>query len=347
LTQSGKWEEAKSEYLKIITDKSVDLQVKIKIGSMFISQASVDSTALGNAKDIFTAIEKDTSDWQVNLYLGEICLQEKNDSCAIDYFRIVTEQASWNVEPWIRLGGILFDNHNYAEAAQEMEKAVKSFPDEYVINVILGLSYAQEGVHDLAEVYLAKAVKLNPNDFNSLFAYGFTLNRLDKKDEAIKYLKMALRINSESPEVHSLLGSIYSEKKMYKECDESYEKALAIDSTDILTLNNYAYSLSERGEKLDYALEMVKKSVESDPENSSYLDTIGWVYFKLGDYEKAYNFIEKAIKVEDTNSVLVEHLGDVLFKKGEKERAIETWKKALELDKNNKELIDKIEKEEL
>lgn len=347
LAQQEKWDEAKEEYLKIINDKSIELKAKIGIGARFLAQSVSDSSALSCAKDIFTAIEKDTSDWQVNMYLGQISLQEKDDSSAIRYFKKAATNASWNAESWIRLGGLLFDNHRYSEAANEMEIAVKSFPDDNVINLILGLSFAQEGKHIQAEPYLAKAAKLNPNDFNALSAYGFTLNFLGKTDEAIKYLKMALKINFDSPQIHGLLGSIYDAKKMYQESDEYFEQALAIDSTDILILNNYAYSLSERGVRLENALKMVKQSVEKEPENSSYLDTIGWVYFKLGDYDKAYGYVKKALEFESNNSVLVEHLGDILFKKGEKEKALDTWKKALELDKDNNEISEKIEKEGL
>ena len=114
-----------------------------------------------------------------------------------------------------------------------------------------------------------------------------------------------------------------------------------------LVNNNYAYSLSERGERLDDALEMVKISIEAEPTNSSYLDTVGWVYYKLGDYAKAKEYIEKAIEVGGESAVMLEHLGDILYKLGKKDSAMEFWQKAFTLDTSNNELKNKIEKGEI
>ena len=61
-------------------------------------------------------------------------------------------------------------------------------------------------------------------------------------------------------------------------------------------MNNYSYTLAERGERLELALEMAKKAIEQEPDNPSYLDTIGRVYFKLGNYEKAREYISKAVE---------------------------------------------------
>jgi Tfp pilus assembly protein PilF len=124
--------------------------------------------------------------------------------------------------------------------------------------------------------------------------------------------------------------------------DSLYEKALQLDPENALVNNNYAYSLSERGLQLERALEMVKISLKADSLNSSYLDTIGWIYFKLGQYDLALKYIEEAIKVGGENAVMLEHLGDILFKQGSNAQALEMWKKALELDSSNEILIQKV-----
>jgi tetratricopeptide (TPR) repeat protein len=111
-----------------------------------------------------------------------------------------------------------------------------------------------------------------------------------------------------------------------------------------MILNNFAYSLAERGLDLDRALKMVQKAVDEEPENSSYLDTIGWVYYKLGNYEKAKEFIFKAIEQDGNNATLLDHLGDIFYKMGNIEKANEYWNSSLELDDSNKEIQTKIEK---
>ncbi|MBZ0199063.1 MAG: tetratricopeptide repeat protein, partial [Ignavibacteriaceae bacterium] len=347
LIEKGDWDAASKEYNYMLAQPELPLDSKIKIGTAFFNRALTDSSLLPVAKNLFETLDKDTTDWQVKMFLGAIAMSQKEDSAAINYFKITTELAPWNAEAWIRLGGLYFDNQKYEEAIKVTSNAVKQFPDDYTLNLILGFSLAQREKHEEAYPYLKKAVELNPSDVNALSAYGYTLNQLKKSDEAIKYLKMALYLQPDNVNLLSTLGLIYNALKKYNDCDSVYARALQIDPENVLVNNNYAYSLSERGVRLDEALEMVKKSITAEPYNSSYLDTIGWVYYKLGKYEPAKENIEKAIKVGGERPVMLEHLGDVVFKLGEKEEALKFWQKALDLDNGNKELQLKIETGEI
>jgi tetratricopeptide (TPR) repeat protein len=107
-------------------------------------------------------------------------------------------------------------------------------------------------------------------------------------------------------------------------------------------LNNYSYSLSERGLQLERALGMATKAVEDEPENPSYLDTIGWIHYMLGDYHKAQEYIEKAIASGEASSVVTEHLGDVYEKLGRHDDAITEWQKAFEKDPSRASLRQKL-----
>jgi len=107
-------------------------------------------------------------------------------------------------------------------------------------------------------------------------------------------------------------------------------------------LNNYGYSLSVRGVRLEEAMAMSKKALEKDPENGAYLDTMGWIYFKMGDYEKAREYIEKACQFQKNSAEIYEHLGDIYEKLMMKEEAIQMWEKALELDRGNLQLLKKL-----
>ena len=345
--QKGNWREAAKEYFKILENEKVPFESKIRIGAAFLSESAKDSTLLPVAKNIIEKIDRDTTDWQVKVYLGEIAIKENNDSLAIQFLTEASKLAAWNSQIWVRLGVLLFENGKYKAASEEMQKAVKNFPDEYLINMVLGLSLSQQNAHTKAKPYLQKAVNLNPNDVNALSAFGFTLNQLKEDDEALYYLNKAISIDPNSVQVLGMMGMIYDSKKMWKECDASYEKALRLDSTDATLLNNYAYSLAERGIELERALKMSQLAVDAEPENSSFLDTIGWIYFKLGELERAKTYIDQAVKRENNNATLLDHLGDVIFKLGDKARAVEIWKEAFELDSTKHEIQKKIETGEL
>ncbi len=343
----GDWESAAKEYSYILDKPGVTLDAKIRIGTAYFMQSLKDSTLTPVAKQFFEEMDKDTTDWEVKMYLGAIAINQHQDSVAIEHFKQVTKMAGWNVQAWVRLGGLYFDNKRYDDAVKVMNEAIQLFPDDFTVNLILGLSLAQSNRSSEAKPYLKKAVDINPTDVNALSAYGFTLNQLKEDDEAIKYIKMALQLSPDNVNLLGTLGLIYDGQANWEACDSTYEKALSLDSTNALINNNYAYSLSERGIKLDRALKMADVAIGADPLNSSYLDTIGWVHFKLGDYEKAKEYIEQAIKVGGESSVMLEHLGDITYMLGNKDKAKNLWEKSLSLDSTNNRVKIKIEKGEI
>lgn len=338
------WGKGAAEYKKILGKNKVPFDAKMRIGTAFYSEALKDSTVLPVALDVLQQVDKDSADWQINAFMGELYNKQKNDSLTLDYFRKAIELAPLNSDLRIRIGQILFQNGDYKTDIEEMTKAVQKFPNDFVINLILGLSYSQENENQNSLQYLKKAVDINPNDLNTTMSYSFSLHQTNNDDEALKYLERALRIDPKNVQAFSLMGMIYDGRDMFNKSDSIYDIAVSLDSTDILTLNNYAYSLAERGVELDKALKMVKVAVDEEPENSSYLDTMGWVYFKMDKFEEAKNYIEKAIEFDGGNATLLDHLGDIYFKLDEKDKAKELWEKALRIDKTLVNIQKKIEK---
>lgn len=338
------WERASKEFNYLLDQPEVNLDAKINIGANYFNRAITDSTVLPIAKSFFTKLDKDTIDWQIKMYLGAIALSEGDDSIAIENFKFVTENANWNVAAWVRLGGLYFDNRKYDESEVVMNEAILSFPEDFYVNLILGLSLAQQSKHRDAEKYLKKSTLLNPTDITALSAYAFTLNQLKDDEKAIFYLNQALAIKPDDVQLIGTLAMIYNGMRVFEKSDSLYERALELDPNDPLINNNYSYAFATRGIQLDRALKMVKISVAADSLNSSYLDTIGWVYYMLGNFTDAKLYLEKAIEVGGKSSVMLDHLADAEYKLGNKDKAIELWKNALELEPTKIEIQNKIDK---
>lgn len=347
LARRDLWPEASEYYLQLIDDNSIHLSARLQICTSYLNKALEDSSYRPIAKEMLEKVDADTTYWQVKYFLGGLAVEENDDSTAVGYFKQAAELAAWNNEVWIRLGGMLFDSQRYEEAIEELTKVVNNFPDNFVINLILGLSYTSEEKYAEAIPYLRKSAKLNPSDITVLSALGFCLDREELDDEAIKYLEMALNIEPDNIQVLSNLGLIYENREVYEKSDSYYQRALAVDSTDALVLNNYAYSLAERGEDLEKALDMSKKALADSPESSSYLDTLGWIYFRLGKYKKAEEYILKAYELDTEDETVIDHLGDVYFKLGRLDEAKSFWEKALEIEPENEEIKNKLDKGEL
>ena len=340
----GRWDDASLEYSRLIQSDKISFESKKRIAAGFVAEASKDSNVIPIAKNVLLEIEKDSTDWQVFAFLGEIAYAEDNDSLAIEYFKSATNDAPLNAQLWNRLGIILFESQNFEMTVVEMKKAVNQFPDDFINNLILGLSLSQQQDVDGAARALEHAVKLNPNDITALNAFGFTLNQQNRTDAAVVYLEKVLFLDSNNIQALGSLGMIYDSMDEFRTSDSLYERALQIDSANALIANNYAYSLSERGVELEKALKLVRLAIEQDPENSSYLDTIGWIYYKLGDYSNAEKYIKKAIEKDKNNAVLYDHLADILSKQNKNDEAKEYWQKALKIDPTLTEVQEKLNK---
>jgi len=110
--------------------------------------------------------------------------------------------------------------------------------------------------------------------------------------------------------------------------------------------NNLGYFLVERNEKLDEALKLIQLSVEIDPTNPSFLDSLGWAYFKLGKLAEAEKYLTQASSLDTSSATILEHLGDVYKSQGKTEQARTAWNRALKLSSNDadvKRISKKIE----
>lgn len=98
-----------------------------------------------------------------------------------------------------------------------------------------------------------------------------------------------------------------------------------------IALNNLGYFLIERDERLMEALKLIQQALKVDPKNPSYLDSLGWAFFKLGKLDDAEKFLKDALRIDTDSATIYEHLGDVYSKKQNRELAKAAWEKALRL----------------
>ncbi|WP_257669509.1 tetratricopeptide repeat protein [Parapedobacter tibetensis] len=208
----------------------------------------------------------------------------------------------------------------------------------------------QMGRYDDVEEHGIEALALFQNHPLMLFftGHGFLGNK--NYPQARTYMEAALNNADEEhtpllAQLYSSLGDIYNALAMHAESDVAYEEAIALDSTNAYALNNYAYYLALRKERLSHAVEMSKKSNELEPNNASYADTYAWVLFQQGQYKEALVWIEKAIKYAgEASDTLLEHYGDILAKSGNINEAVVQWKKARTISESVGKDIDKLAK---
>ena len=192
-----------------------------------------------------------------------------------------------------------------------------------------------------------EALEYFPTDPLFYYFNGVSNKRFKNYDDAINSLEMGVEFVIDNQnlllEFYSSLADAYHATKAHKLSDAFYEKVLAVDSNNILVLNNYAYYLSVRKVNLERAKAMSFKCNELEQNNGTYQDTYAWILYEMGDYADAKIWMQKSLtNGGDKSAVVVEHYGDILYKLGEVKLAVEQWKRAKELGDGSKELSKKI-----
>ena len=145
-------------------------------------------------------------------------------------------------------------------------------------------------------------------------------------------------------QIYASLGDSFNALKKYSESDDAYNRALVLDPNNSYVLNNYAYYLSLRGEKLVEAEKMSRRSIEIEANNPSFEDTYAWILFRLKRYSEAKKWIEKSIQGKpENNATQQEHYGDILYFLGDEMNAIEKWKNAKAQGGGSEKLNKKID----
>lgn len=138
-------------------------------------------------------------------------------------------------------------------------------------------------------------------------------------------------------------GIAFERLQQWSKAENDLRKALDFFPNQPQVLNYLGYSLVERGEKLEESLHMLQKASTLQPQNSHILDSLGWAYYKLKQYNQAVQILENAVRLQPEDPTLNDHLGDVYWRVGRKREAMFQWNHAIDGEaKNSKEIQEKL-----
>jgi tetratricopeptide (TPR) repeat protein len=140
-------------------------------------------------------------------------------------------------------------------------------------------------------------------------------------------------------------GAAAEQAGLYNKAADLLRKSIALDPENSAEASNYlGYMWADHDMNLEEAEAMIRRALQSEPNNASYLDSLGWVEFRKGQYDRALDDLLRAAKTaEREDPVVFEHIGDTYLKLNRAKEALEAWQKALSLDPKNKNLADKIQ----
>ncbi|MGH9333125.1 MAG: tetratricopeptide repeat protein, partial [Vicinamibacteria bacterium] len=227
------------------------------------------------------------------------------------------------------------------DAQEAMEGALRAHPTSPRLRLLETRVLDANGRSDEA---LEKAIALSseePEDEMRIQGVVELYTRRNAFPEAEAFLRERLERTPENVTLLFQLGAILERQKKFDEAAVSFEKVLELEPDSAATLNYLGYMLADQGLRLEQSLEYVQRALAQDPHNGAYLDSLGWVYFKMGKLDLAEDNLLKAVQSLRLTGVVYDHLGDLYFRKGNLEQAVSFWRKALD------EEDDELEKDEV
>jgi Tfp pilus assembly protein PilF len=277
------------------------------------------------------------------LRLGAVLILNDEPDLALICYQHVSRLDSTNDQVNYTLGRLYLNSDNDQEARIQIEKAIALNDTSVRYWVILASIDLDADKYDQAEQTIQKALKSLPNHPQLLNLLGTVYERQHRYDEALQILNQSIALDTTSVAPYITIGFVYDETDQFDLAESTYKKALEIDNDNPTVLNNYAYLLATRKTRLQEALQMSSRAIEQVPDNSSYLDTMGWIYFQMGNSEKALEYLLKAKDLDEEGSrELFEHIGDVYKAMGDTKNARKYWKHALKFEPDNITLKDKL-----
>lgn len=301
---------------KIMRNKNLDVKTKISLLLPTLRKLETDSLEREELIEHAHLILQENPDSKeaMSLYADLSFFMKRTEEALPLYKQLIVIDAQ-EVSHWNQLLSIYADKQQQDSVIYFSRRCLLSITDNATPYFYLGVSFQQRKEYDSSIAWLSKGIP-------------FT-----KENKALR------------TQFYSILGDAFHNQKEYTKSDSCFTEALQIQPDDAGTLNNYAYYLSLRKEKLDTAEQMSKRSLLLQPNTKSYLDTYGWILFQKGEYKKALSYIQQAIQAGgQDDGTLFEHLGDVYYKLNDIEKAKQNWEKAKQKGEDNPLLIQKINK---
>ena len=196
-----------------------------------------------------------------------------------------------------------------------------------------------------------EARQYTPDEMLFYYYQGIAYYKRDSLESALSAFQNGIGVINDNSDpaivsdFYAVMGDILHQKGLAEAAFAAYDSCLVWKDDNVGCLNNYAYYLSERGERLTQAEEMSYKTVKAEPKNATYLDTYAWILFMQGRYAEAKIYIDQALQnmeKSEGNAVIIEHAGDIYAQNKDIDRAVSFWQDAQQQKPEDQLLIRKI-----
>lgn len=326
--RQGKPELAKKIYDTLITQSNDSAETSSRVKALEEKRDTLDK---GNQAARIETPAQGAAEAFYNM--SRVLTQEQSDDSALVFARIAQYLDPAKEDVKMLLANLMIKSE-HPEDAIALYKSVKSGSQGYpesrraAAELLEKMGDIPGSIASLEENYA------QDKDVNSLIQIGDVYRRADKHNEAIKAYDHAVEVlgGKVSSDYWHLLysrGMSYEKIGNFKQAEEDLEAAIKFRPDHPYLLNYLGYSWADQGKKLDKALEMIAKAAMLKPDDGYIADSLGWVYYKMQQYDQAVTELEKAIELVPYDVTVNDHLGDAYWQVGRKNEARFQWQRAL------------------
>jgi tetratricopeptide (TPR) repeat protein len=310
-------------------------------------------------------LQPDDANAQEKLATGFVLTNQRDK--AVEMLEQIIKEHPEKYQPYDLLAQVLDEEARSLQRANRIEEAKAKFAKvavNYEQSLLINPNHAGTYVH-LAELLLGPL----RNAERAVNLLGDARRRFPGAPEIVYYLAIAQREAKQSQQAVATFeealheaqieedddfvnakfyfnyGAAAEQAGLYDKATDLLRKSIALDPDNSAETCNYlGFMWADHNMNLDEAETMIRRALQSEPNNTSYLDSLGWVEFRKGQYDRALDNLLRAAKTaERDDPVVFEHIGDTYLKLNRTREALEAWQKALTLDPKNKNLVDKIQ----
>lgn len=249
------------------------------------------------------------------------------------------------------LGELYDQTGSYQLAAGTFAKLPESSP--FWLNAQLRRAYALNALerNKEAKEVLSKLIAAYPDDMRPYYTMGNILRGNKEFTEGVGYYTKAIeRLGKEERSQWTIFyarGVCYERTGQWPEAEKDLSKALELDPNQEIVMNYLGYSWVDQNQNLKEAMRLIERAVEKKPRDGYFVDSLGWAFYRLNDFETAVLHLERAVELKPGDPVINDHLGDAYWKVGRRLEANYQWNHALGFKPEKKDearIREKLEK---
>jgi len=320
-------------------------------------------------------VEEDESDETARSRLINVYLQMDKVEFALEQLQEMKAVASDPEMVDFTISRLLIAKERYDEAIILLQSIIDANPDRYPARYLLALAHYQrrevqkatELLHSIpasAEIYedaillliritrdendVAGAIRIleevlagaKPGKMSFYVALASLYREDGQQEKGRKIFEQAAALFPDSDELFFEYGLFLEQSGDQTGAMDKTRHALELNPKNAAALNYVGYTWADKGVNLEQALKYIEQAVALRPEDGFIRDSLGWVYFRLGDIDRAIKELERALELVDDDGVIHEHLGDVYQQAGKSAQALMQYEKALALQKDEDKRVE-------